>query len=315
MTVTILVPVYGVEKYIAQCAESLFQQTYKEIEYIFCNDCTPDHSIEVLQEVIERYPERKAHVRIISNERNKGLGGTRAHLISELDSPFFFIVDSDDILPLDAVEIVVKKMQETGADIVEGAYREYRNNTLGEPVLPSHDAPARYFNKALCQNIFPLRVWGKLYKAELLQQIPAPFFEGIDFAEDVCLTSRMVAVAKRVWTDDVVYHYRMDNDSSYTNNISEKNILSYFRAMKEVLRFYRMRGHLPLSLEIGVLNTYRECRKSGVSLQKADDILQYYPEHPAAKFLFSLFHKPSIPLLFSDFFYRMCRRLVTSSML
>ena len=310
MTVTILVPVYGVEKYIAECAESLFQQTYKEIEYIFCNDCTPDRSIEVLQEVVGRYPERKAHVKIISNERNMGLGSTRAHLISELDSPFFSIVDSDDVLPLNAIEVLVRKMQETDADIVEGAYQEYRNNSLGEPVSPSHDTSKGYLDKALCQNIFPLRVWGKLYKTELLHHIPTPFFEGIDFAEDVCLTSRLMAVAKRVWTDDVVYHYRMDNGSSYTNNISEKNILSYFRAMKEVLRFYLMRGHLPLSLEIGVLNCYRECRKSGVPLQKADDIMQYYPEHLTAKLLYSLFHKPSIPLPLSDFFYRLCRRLV-----
>ena len=53
MTVTILVPIYGVEPYIAQCAESLFQQTYTDLEYVFCNDCTPDRSIEVLHEVME----------------------------------------------------------------------------------------------------------------------------------------------------------------------------------------------------------------------------------------------------------------------
>ena len=63
MNVTILVPVYGVERYIKECAESLFGQTYKDIEYVFCDDCTPDKSIEVLKEVVARYPERKEHVR------------------------------------------------------------------------------------------------------------------------------------------------------------------------------------------------------------------------------------------------------------
>ncbi len=56
MTVSILVPVYGVEQYIEQCAVSLFEQTYKEIEYIFVDDCSVDHSIDILNDVLSRYP-------------------------------------------------------------------------------------------------------------------------------------------------------------------------------------------------------------------------------------------------------------------
>ena len=55
MTVTIIVPVYGVEKYIRECAVSLFSQTYDKIEYVFCDDCTPDRSIEILHEVMAEY--------------------------------------------------------------------------------------------------------------------------------------------------------------------------------------------------------------------------------------------------------------------
>lgn len=71
MTVTIIVPVYGVERYIRECAESLFAQTYEDIEYVFCDDCTPDRSIDVLHEVMAAYPQRK--VRIIRNKQNKGI--------------------------------------------------------------------------------------------------------------------------------------------------------------------------------------------------------------------------------------------------
>lgn len=62
MTVTILVPVYGVEKYIAECAESLFSQTYQDIEYVFCDDCTLDKSIEILKSVLDKFPQRKSKV-------------------------------------------------------------------------------------------------------------------------------------------------------------------------------------------------------------------------------------------------------------
>ncbi len=310
MTVTILVPIYGVEQYIAQCAESLFKQTYTDLEYVFCNDCTPDHSIEVLNEVMERYPHRKAHVKIISNAQNKGLGGTRAHLLSEVHSDCFFIADSDDLLPTNAIEILVNKMQQTDTDIVEGAYAEYHDGTVSGSFLPCHDGADTYFNKALCQNLISLRVWGKLYKSGVISKVSPLFFDGIDFAEDVCATSRLAAVTSRSFTDEVVYWYRTDNTSSYTKNIDKKNILSYFRAMKRVLSFYHMRGHLPLSLEIGVLNCYRECRKSGIPLHEADHILRYFPEHISAKLLYGMFCSSLLPLWFSDFIYRLIRYLV-----
>lgn len=77
MKVSILVPIYGVEKFIGQCAQSLFSQTYKDIEYIFVNDCTPDNSIQVLEEVLAKFPERQQQVSIIQHEKNRGLGAAR----------------------------------------------------------------------------------------------------------------------------------------------------------------------------------------------------------------------------------------------
>lgn len=74
MKVSILVPVYGVEKYIEKCAVSLFEQSYEDIEYIFVNDCTPDLSIEVLRGTIARYPQRQKQVVIIDHDVNRGLG-------------------------------------------------------------------------------------------------------------------------------------------------------------------------------------------------------------------------------------------------
>ena len=71
--VTVIVPIYKVEKYIGYCAESLFAQTYSEIEYIFVNDCTPDKSVDIVRAVLEKYPERKLHVRFINNMINQGL--------------------------------------------------------------------------------------------------------------------------------------------------------------------------------------------------------------------------------------------------
>lgn len=291
MTVTIIIPVYGVERYVGECARSLFAQTYKDIEYVFCDDCTPDRSIDVLREVIDEFPERKEHVQIIRNERNLGLGGTRRHLISRISTDYFLIVDSDDLLPENAVEVLVGRMKETDTDIVDAAYAEYSDGKAGEAILPSHDTGSSYLKKVWVQNTVSLRVWGRLYKTSVLLSVPDLFVEGIDFAEDTCATSRLAAVTTRSWTDEVVYYYRTDNATSYTQNISEKNILSYFRACQKILSFYRMRGHLPLALEIGILNCYRECCKSHIDTAKADEIIRYVPEHYRARLLFNILHR------------------------
>ena len=75
---SILVPVYGVERFIETCATSLFEQTYPDIEYVFVDDCSPDGSIELLRQIIMRYPSRHGSVSIIRHDTNSGLGAARA---------------------------------------------------------------------------------------------------------------------------------------------------------------------------------------------------------------------------------------------
>ena len=65
--VSICIPVYGVEKYIEKCARALFEQTMRDgLEFVFVNDCTPDKSIEILEQVLSEYPHRKAQTKIIN---------------------------------------------------------------------------------------------------------------------------------------------------------------------------------------------------------------------------------------------------------
>lgn len=309
MTVTIIVPVYGVEKYIVECVESLFAQTYSGIEYVFCDDCTPDRSIELLREVMERYPERKERVRIVHNDTNMGIGTTRKRLVSEVHTDTFLFVDSDDVLPLNAVKTLVKRMKETDTDIVDGAYAIYVDEKTGKVITPPHDEPSKYLDKILCQNIILPRVWGRLYKTSVLNKVKDLFIDGIDFAEDICATSRLACVTSRSWTDEVVYYYRTDNINSYTRNITKRNILSYFRAMSVVLSFYHQRkGHLPMSLEIGVLNAYRQCGRSRIPVTTADETIVYVPEHFSARLLYWLFHsKSGLVLKLADYLYRLIR--------
>ena len=118
MKVSILVPIYGVERFIERCAISLFEQTYHNIEYIFVNDCTKDKSISVLENIIERFPQRKPFVKIINHKHNKGLAGARNTAVESATGDFIMHVDSDDYVDKEIVAKAVLKQQENNADIV-----------------------------------------------------------------------------------------------------------------------------------------------------------------------------------------------------
>lgn len=309
-SVTILVPIYGVERYIEQCAESLFGQTYHNLEYVFVDDCTPDESISVLRQVMERHPERSKHVRIVRHEQNKGLGAARQTGLEMVTTDCFTIVDSDDILPLDAIETLVMRMMETDADIVEGAYQEYSNGSMELSVLPYHGCQQSYIRKLLCQNVVKNNVWAKLYRSDVINRVDKLFEQGIDYAEDYSATTRLAMVARRAWTDKVVYYYRTDNISSYTKKMSHKNVVSCLRAVRRVLSQCHRQGHLSMAAEIGVLNMYRVCRNNGVAIQEADDILQYVPQHITASVLYGLLRSEGILYKIGDVLYRILRMTV-----
>lgn len=312
-TVTILVPVYNAERYIGECAASLFEQTYKDIEFVFCDDCATDRSMAVLQETIERYPQRKEAVRTLRNAENKGSGYTRARLTGEVRTETFSFADADDVLPPHAIAALVECMERNdGADIADGAFADIANGQQSAPTLPFRGTNETFIRRLLCREKEPKRVWGRLYRTAVLAKLPNMFFEGIDYAEDYCASVRLATLTRRAWTDEVTYLYRTDNQSSYTKNVSRKSVISYIKASREVLRFFRQRGHLPFPLEVAVLNVFRECRRNSVALAEADSLLNYAPEHFRAGVLYTLLRSQS-PIVYAigDRLYRLFRLMAS----
>ena len=136
-TISIIIPVYGVEKYIEKCVRSLFEQTYENLEYIFVNDCTKDSSMEILKTVLSEYPDRISNVTIINNEKNIGQSGSRKKGILAANGHYMIHCDSDDWVDLDYYEKIAKKAEETDADIICCDYRaEFQDGRFKDLFLP-----------------------------------------------------------------------------------------------------------------------------------------------------------------------------------
>lgn len=239
-TVCICVPVYGVEKYIERCARSLFEQTYKDIEYLFVDDCSPDRSIEILKSVMEDYPERKERVRIIMHDKNRGLGAARNTAVENCETEFIMHVDSDDSIEKNTVEIVMAKQAEGDYDIVSFGFNKITSyNKVERWVKPSVHSAKELALKTLSRRM-PVCVWGALYRTSLYTDNGIRVTEGVNNSEDYCVTPRLAYYASRVCTiPDTLYNYYFANDGSYTVDFSESKSRQSLKALQINEEFFQ----------------------------------------------------------------------------
>lgn len=228
--VSILVPVYGVEGYIERCAESLFEQNYSNIEYVFVDDCTIDDSIAVLLQVLEKYPCRKEQVKIVRHDSNRGLAAARNTAFDNSTGEYVMHVDSDDFIESNAVELLLKCAREKNADIVvcdnKCVYKDF-------VTVRKQDVPPMkqdYLKFLLCKRIQP-SIWGKLLSRNLYLKSNVRSVEGLNYGEDYVFIPRIVYYADViVKLDCFLYNYVLYNNSAYTKNISLKAVANLHAA-------------------------------------------------------------------------------------
>lgn len=223
--VSICVPIYGVEKYIERCAISLFEQTYPNIEYIFINDSTPDKSIEILESVIQKYPNRKPYVRIITHEKNRGLSAARNTAVDAVRGEFLMHVDSDDWIDKNCVRLCVEKQIKTEADIISTDILRIGKNKTIVNHIPNFSSK-KDFIFALISHTIPNNIWGRLIRTSLYKNNNIKVEGGVNFSEDLNVMPRLAYFASKVEiVSQPMYMYECRNQNSYTSNFSEKNFL------------------------------------------------------------------------------------------
>lgn len=311
MKVSILVPVYGVEQFIEPCAVSLFKQTYRDIEYIFVDDCTPDRSIEILKRVLQEYPRRQQQTRIIRHDHNCGLGAARLTATRAATGEALMHVDSDDYVATNAVELLVKQMEQTGADIVDGGYAIVSKGVIKKKQTPFHGAKETYLKTILCQNLVFNQIWARLIRRDLCIKHKVLSVEGVDYSEDYCVVPRMLLDGERSWIDETTYYYRDDNSNSYTHSLNLKHHQSYLRSNRIVVEAFLQQdtsGRYRNAVEMSMLAVLRHARRFEVPLSFVDELFPYQPKGFIAKGLWKLLRSP-VPYPISEKIYRMARRI------
>lgn len=216
----IIIPAYNVEKYIAECLDSvLAQDTDYRCLATVVNDGSTDRTGEILSAYVEKFGEG-CELEVVA-QHNKGLSGARNAALSTLRGEYILLLDSDDVLPTDTIQHMLEAAKQTDADILQGSWYDFGTAGTTQHLLSIDGVLSD------TRGVFSGYPWGKLYKHTVLEHFRFP--EGFWF-EDTPVSFMLAAMPYRfAATKQVVYGYRFNpNGITATSGTRPKAIDSYW---------------------------------------------------------------------------------------
>lgn len=224
MKVSIIIPVYGVEQYIAQCLASVLDQSYADIEVIVVDDCSPDNSIRVAQEAIASHL-RKECVRFLAHERNQGQSCARNTGIAAATGHYIYFLDSDDFLPHNAIELLIEQSGGGKADLVLGNYETQgpKRPFTEKLLLPTGMLQSnREILKSLYHGKWYVMACNMLIRRNFVCANHLRFYPGI-LHEDELWTFQLATLAQSMGITTATTYYYVLHDGAVTSSVTQRH--------------------------------------------------------------------------------------------
>ena len=212
--ISVVVPVYRVEKYLHRCVDSILNQTYNDLEIILVDDGSPDNSPAICDE----YAKKDSRVRVF-HQKNAGAAAARNVGLRNAKGDFVAFVDADDWLEKDMYHRLSDALISQNADIAcSGCYVDEKDSSEALTIdVLKYNSPREFLQGAITgQNHALIALWSKLYRRQVFDGVS--FVEGITsddcvIAIDICAKQPKLAILSEAY-----YHYNHDNDGSITKN-------------------------------------------------------------------------------------------------
>lgn len=236
-TISIIVPIYGVEKYIERCARSLFSQDDPSVEYVFVNDCTKDKSVEILKYVINDYSIDDNRIKIINHEENLGSGSSRLTGFDNSSGTYVWFIDSDDYISDYAILTLLPYLFQQYDLIMFSYYEEY----IG---FNKKYTNSRLTIERLLRTQIPSSLWKCIFCRSLLLDNDIKPAKGLNYAEDFNILAKALLVSRKKLElpDLYLYHYECSNQSSLMHKLSAKAYENCANAALGIFDFYDIQG-------------------------------------------------------------------------
>ena len=235
--VSVIVPIYNVERYLARCLDSILSQTYGNLQIICVNDGATDGS----RDILARYADKDDRI-VVIDRINGGLSAARNSGLNAVEGDWVMFVDSDDWIPPYAVERFLKVAEESNAKVVvsRNYLVEEANATTVTPCDCAHwtlEAPA--LQRLVGNRKMQSSVCNKMYSAFILKN--RRFIEGIYFEDWPYVTCLFGDLDSFALVDASMYVYCKNGESTVRSAFTEKKIASYCTGISYVAEYFQ--GH------------------------------------------------------------------------
>lgn len=242
--VSVLVPVYNVEKYIGRCLNSLFSNTIaKKCEFIIVDDCSPDGSMDIVRKIISEFPAVAGNVVLRSHDFNRGLAAARNTALLQAHGKYIICVDSDDWVEPNYLECLSLEAERSGADIVgcNLIREEQRGAIQKELIFPELEDCVPQLLTGKLQGW----LWQKMFRRSLITEHNIEWVDGLDMCEDLLFSIKVFSHAKKIsFVPEYLYHYNCQNQNSLTSNLSDKKIQQILDVNEKVEEFLVINGQI-----------------------------------------------------------------------
>lgn len=239
--ISIIIPCYNVEKYLAKCLDSLIKQTKREIEFIVINDGSTDNTDQIIKE----YMIKDKRIKYYKN-KNHGIGYTRNYGIDKALGKYILFVDSDDYIELDTCEYLYNKAENDNLDIVIcDYYREFEDGKQQEEKLINFKNTTLKETPELISKI-NLSPWNKLYKTELIKDNNINFIETLKY-EDAPFVSIALDKAKKIGKVNRCLNHYMIHSSSETT-VRDERCFDILEIIKIIRDYFKDKDYIKLEL-------------------------------------------------------------------
>ncbi|MCD7969903.1 MAG: glycosyltransferase [Alistipes sp.] len=220
MEISVIIPVYNVEKYIERCIRSILDQTFQDFEVILVNDGSTDRSMEI----VEKFARVDNRFVILHNPKNMGLMWTRKVGYDKAKGKYFVFCDSDDYLPSNSLEKLYNVITDSRASIVAGGvqYVSDKKQLAKRYNKLSYGSDSEAVYKSLLTGELLHNLWGKIFDRKLFDQ-PLDTFEGITNGEDGIVFYQLGSRIENIITvEEIIYYYYINAGSATRQRLSDK---------------------------------------------------------------------------------------------
>jgi len=252
--VTISIPIFKCEKFIIRCLESVKNQTYKNLEIVLVNDCTPDESMLLVKNFMDANPDLT--IKIIEHQENSGLSVVRNNGIKASTGKYLFFLDSDDEITRDCIELLVKKAEKTDAQIIIAQNRWINtfDNTTKDFGFPTITKKKYYDNNLEIFSVyskggFPSSSWNKLFKRDFIVDNQIYFVPGLFAQDELWFFHLLLKTDTLAIIDDITYLYYLHGESVIFNR-KKKNFENYLTILEYLTKSYKEEKNSELKMLI-----------------------------------------------------------------